>query len=214
MVHVVENRPKVSAAHAVDFQSVNVALELLFRRDVRNVGNLRVRLDNVEIELRRKALGVLKDVVGLRNELVHELSAGRRGGVDRDDEIADFLFVHILQRFDKRNVLVEFQTIAIVDVVELVVVNLDLLVARCELAQEFAVVLLFARNGLKRRDQASTFRAPHARKAFQLDAHLVCRMLPVLACTVEADRVGKAPADGFVRFLRLVLLLDRLHPLA
>ena len=103
--------------------------------------DFRVALDDMDVDLAEKALLLGQDVIGFRQEGLHQLSLNGAGGVDGNDEILDFFDLLVLQRLDEGHVLIELEAVGIKDVVKFVVVDLHVLPQDGKFPQEVRIVV-------------------------------------------------------------------------
>ena len=139
--HVVEDGPEVRTPKAAHVEVREVVLELVGAGDLGVGLHARVALDDVDVHLAAKFLGLHEDVEGMLDEALAKVAAHGLGGIDGDDKVAHALRLLVLKRLDERHVSVKFQPIGVEDVVELVIVNAHVLGHRCEATQEVAVVI-------------------------------------------------------------------------
>ncbi len=146
LLHIVEYRPEIRRPESRQFSVRKKIVKGFPPRDLRILPHLAVTLQDVHIDLGKKVLPVLQNIVGLLQESLHDLTPAGGRGIKRDHEIPDLIAVLILQRLHQRQITVGLQPIGIIDIVEFIVIDLHRLPHDHEFPQKIGIVIAFSRG--------------------------------------------------------------------
>ena len=184
----------------MELHGVQIAVEVLLAGDLPVLLDLRVALDDVEVDLGEEVLLLAQDVVGLGDESLHQVATDGAGGVDGDDELLDPPDLLVLQRLHQGHIAVQGQAVGVVDIVELVLVHLGDLAQAHIAAEEVRVVVRLPVHRLQLLDQGAGVGAVAAGDGLQVHleplADLPPGLLQILVPPLGAGlgRLGPAAA--------------------
>ena len=181
LIHVGKHGAEIGAAEPFKLQVFQIRIDVSPISNANHILDLRVALDQIDIELIGKKTRFLQDIVRALHEREHRLALRGRRGVDSNREISYAAVVGIFQRLYKRHVPEHVQPVAVIHVVEFFVVYGKLLVSGDEPTKKLPVVHTLDVRTLERQGKLAAVRAPQLREIIERHVCAQRNLTPFLA---------------------------------
>ena len=154
-VHIFKHRTEIGASKTAQLHILHILFKFFICRNFHIPLNFFITLNDVDIYPFKITLTAFQDGISFPQKPLHCFSLTGSRCIDCNDKFPDTLVLPVFQRFHQRHIVIQLQTISIINVVKFIVIDMHFFPKYCKLPQKFSVIILIPQCRIQIQQQAS-----------------------------------------------------------